>query len=180
MRAFLVAHRPFPNQRLHFVDELYVDPSHRRKGYATFLLSKLSAGPIELRVRKNNTNAFALYSRIGMCELNSQPNVKPPNPSHTHCTYPATENSDGMCMRSRNFVVTKRRLSGLVRKKIKKDALQDLERSLVTHHAWNKLPANYKTLMVDALMRSHDYTERTATENLRGEPTDKMLYLCLP
>lgn len=56
------------------IDELYVSPPHRSRGYAAMLVQSLVAeGPIwprvpvalELEVSPSNTRAFALYERLG-------------------------------------------------------------------------------------------------------------------
>ena len=171
MKGFVVAHKPFTNQRIHFIDELYVSSRYRRRGFGTYLMSKFSTGPMQLRVHRNNVFAIALYAKLGFCEIPSKSEDPIPNPNSKYCLYPEEPNSKYMCMKTSNFHTTKTKISEVMRQK-------NISRmpATQTYFSWDDVPKNIKSRMVQSIMYQHSYTKETAISHLKGQDNDNMIY----
>lgn len=143
--AFLVYHTR--QGRTRFVDQLFVDAKHRRKGHATKLLDLLTTGPIELIVRRNNTSALAAYLALGFC-LGKVPErgFHPDN--------------DEFYMRTVSFTKAKK----LIKESLKS---KPPPKTVTTkYQTWRDVPADVKKYMIDAVKASEKLNTRKEAENV--------------
>lgn len=71
--SFQMRTNPFTQQTYGFIEDLYIAPPFRRRGYAEQLaraafgeISQRGAGQIQLEVLANNQSAFAFWQKLGL------------------------------------------------------------------------------------------------------------------
>lgn len=170
MKGFIATHKPSNfGSKLHFVDEIFVKREFRRKGFATALMNVFSNGPLELRVHSDNHNAIALYTKLGFVEIHSDADGPSPNFKRTRCTYPETKDSDYLCMRTKNYIVTKARIAKLLEKKKTRVKIQRFD-------SYYAIPGRIRNGMIMSTMFAHGYTREQAERNLYHNSPGDMKY----
>lgn len=161
MNAFVVSHTPMQNKRLVFIDELYVQPSHRRKRYGIRMLRELVSRPLALIVRpEKNKSAYALYNKIEMC---------PACPLNEH--YIPKQNE--ITMRTSSFLKTKRAVDNIL---TRAPSFDETAVKIEQYQDWASIDKATQSQMIRALVTAHKYSVRHATQNLTGQSGDRMRY----
>ena len=157
--AFLVYHSR--KGRTRFIDQIYVTKAQRRTGLGVKLLGRLSTGPIELVVRRDNAEAIAAYLALGFCLAES--------PGGAYKIDKSTE----FYMRTVSFRKTKRLMQDSLKRKSPPTVTAD------EYSAWPAIPSKVREFMVDAVIKSEGVSKAEALKTVNPGASPRVHYVVL-